>query len=68
MQALIQAAVDYVRELGGRTVEAYPTVPRSGRLPPVSSFMGIPAVFERAGFVQVARPSEAKVVLRYEIE
>jgi hypothetical protein len=30
--------------------------------------MGIPAAFERAGFVQVARPSQAKVVLRYEIE
>ena len=68
MQALIQAAVEYVRELGGRTVEAYPTVPRNGKLPPVSSFMGIPAVFERVGFVQVARPSQAKVVLRYEIE
>lgn len=68
MKALIQAAVDYVRELGGRTLEAYPTVPRTGKLPPASSYMGIPAAFERAGFVQVARPSQAKVVLRYEIE
>lgn len=68
MLALIRAAVDHVRAHGGRTIEAYPTVPRRGKLPPVSSFMGIPAVFERAGFVQVARPSEAKMVLRYEIE
>src|SRR3970282_1818064 len=59
MKALIQAAVDYVRELGGRTLEAYPTVPRTGKLPPVSSFMGIPAAFERAGFVQGARPAQA---------
>jgi GNAT superfamily N-acetyltransferase len=68
MSALIRAAVDYVREQGGRIVEAYPTVPRRGRLPPVSSYMGIPAAFERAGFVQVARPSAAKVVLRYDLE
>jgi hypothetical protein len=29
--------------------------------------MGVPASFERAGFVECARPSEAKVVMRYHI-
>jgi GNAT superfamily N-acetyltransferase len=61
---LIRAAVDHARKNGARVIEAYPTVPRKGELPPVSSFMGIPAVFERAGFVACARPSASKVILR----
>jgi GNAT superfamily N-acetyltransferase len=67
-QALIGAAVDYVRQKGGKIVEAYPTVPKSKKVPPVSSYMGFPAMFERAGFVECARPSKSRVVLRYTIE
>jgi GNAT superfamily N-acetyltransferase len=62
---LIRAAVDYVRRQGGKVVEAYPTQPRERRLPPVSSFMGLPGMFEAAGFVEVARPSPSKVIMRY---
>ena len=64
---LIRGSIDYVRGQGGEIVEAYPTQPVGGRLPPVSSFMGIPAVFEQAGFVECARPSKSKVVMRYYI-
>jgi GNAT superfamily N-acetyltransferase len=65
---LIRAAVEFVRKAGGRVVEAYPTNPKGGRLPPVSSFMGMPVLFEKAGFVECARPSASKVVMRYYIE
>jgi len=65
---LIRGAIDYVRKQGGQIVEAYPTPPRSGQLPPVSSFMGIPAVFEQVGFVECARPSKSKVIMRYYID
>jgi GNAT superfamily N-acetyltransferase len=65
--ALIEGAVEHVRASGGRIVEAYPTRPRGKKLDPVSSFMGVPASFERAGFVECARPSEAKVVMRRRI-
>jgi len=61
---LIRAAVRYVRERGGRLIEAYPTDPRGKRLQPVSSFMGTPSVFAKAGFRECARPSEAKVIMR----
>lgn len=64
-EALIQAALEYVRSQGGQVVEAYPTQPGEGPLPPVSSFMGVPAIFERAGFVECARPSKRKVIMRY---
>ena len=68
LYGLIRGAVEYVRSQGGKIVEAYPTVPKRAQLPPVSAFMGLPAVFEKAGFVECARPSKSKVVMRYYIE
>jgi GNAT superfamily N-acetyltransferase len=67
-EALLRAAVGYVRGQGGKVVEAYPTQPRAARLPPVSSYMGVPAMFERSGFVECARPSKSRVIMRYTIE
>lgn len=67
-KALIQGAQQYVASQGGLLLEAYPTVPR-GRslLPPVSSFMGIQKSLRNAGFVEVARASRAKSIMRYQI-
>jgi GNAT superfamily N-acetyltransferase len=66
--AMIGGAVDYVRARGGRVLEAYPTVPRRGKLPPVSSFMGFPDLFARAGFKECARPSAARMIMRRVID
>jgi len=63
-EALIGGALDYVRSRGGSMVEAYPTPPKEAPLAPVSSFMGLPAMFIRAGFVECARPSGSKRVMR----
>jgi GNAT superfamily N-acetyltransferase len=63
--ALIQAAIDYAREQGGTIIEAYPTIPKDGQLAPTSSFMGLPSVFQKAGFVECARPSKRKMIMRY---
>ena len=65
--ALIKGAVEHVKRSGGRVVEAYPTRPRGKRLEAVSSFMGLPAMFERAGFVECARPSDARLIMRCDI-
>ncbi|MFC1481559.1 GNAT family N-acetyltransferase [Candidatus Neomarinimicrobiota bacterium] len=62
---LIEGVVQYVDEQGGQIIEAYPSCPKSGQMPPVNSFMGIPKVLEQAGFVEVARPSSAKAIYRY---
>jgi GNAT superfamily N-acetyltransferase len=67
-EALIEAAVAYVGEQGGQVVEAYPTPAQGKRLPPVSSFMGTPAMFQRVGFVECARPSKSRVIMRYYIK
>lgn len=62
---LIRGAVEYAKSRDARIIEAYPTVSRGGRMPPVSSFMGIPHLFEQAGFKEVARPSKSKMIMRY---
>jgi GNAT superfamily N-acetyltransferase len=61
---LIDGAVEWARSQGAKIVEAYPTVPRGRTLPPVSSYMGLPVHFQRAGFTEAARPSAAKAVMR----
>jgi len=63
-EALIGGALDYVRSRGGAIVEAYPTSPKKTPLAPVSSFMGLPSMFTRAGFVECARPSPSKRIMR----
>ncbi len=64
--ALIRAAVEYAAEQGAQIVEAYPTVPRGpGKLAPVSSYLGTPTMYERAGFVECARPSQSRMIMRY---
>ena len=63
--AMIRAAVAHARAQGGRIVEAYPTAPRPGTLPPVSSYMGIAQDLLAAGFEEVARPSKSRLILRY---
>ena len=64
-EELIKAAVHYAASRGAEIVEAYPTSPRGRELAPVSIYMGLPAMFKRAGFVECARPSEAKVIMRW---
>ncbi|MDX1599929.1 MAG: GNAT family N-acetyltransferase [Anaerolineales bacterium] len=65
---MLQGAVDYVAAQGGEIVEAYPTIPREGKLPPVSSFMGTPKMYEAVGFVKVSQPSESRAIYRYLIQ
>jgi GNAT superfamily N-acetyltransferase len=64
---LIRGAVRHAAKRGATIVEAYPTCPRGRDLAPVSSYMGVPSIFERAGFVEVARPSKAKAVMRLDL-
>jgi len=63
-EELIRGAVGYAKSRGAEIVEAYPTVPRGKELAPVSVYMGVPAMFKRAGFKECARPSAAKMVMR----
>jgi GNAT superfamily N-acetyltransferase len=63
---LVGAAVEYVRERGGRIVEAYPRR-EAGDHPMGTSWSGLLPVFEAAGFEEIARPSSVRAVVRYTV-
>jgi GNAT superfamily N-acetyltransferase len=49
-RALLAAAIEYAREHGADTIEAYPLHEGRGRVPSSSAYVGTQAMFERAGF------------------
>jgi GNAT superfamily N-acetyltransferase len=63
---LIRAAVDHATRSGATTVEAYPIEPQAGRrLTPAFVYTGPASAFRQAGFVQVARRSQTRPIMRY---
>ena len=53
---LLDAAIEYAREHGATTLEAYPVeVPKGGRIPAANAYHGTLTMFERAGFTVVER-------------
>jgi GNAT superfamily N-acetyltransferase len=61
---LLAAAVDYARQQGARIVEGYPVEVRKGRMPDPFVYTGLPSSFEKAGFVEVARRSPTRPIMR----
>jgi GNAT superfamily N-acetyltransferase len=49
-QALLDAAVDYVRQHGATLLEAYPVETEGARVPAAHAYKGTLSMFERAGF------------------
>jgi len=64
MHALVDAAVKFARDHGATTIEAYPQ-DTAGRQPSADdAFVGLLPVFERAGFVEVARHTPNRPLVR----
>jgi GNAT superfamily N-acetyltransferase len=61
---LLKVAVDYVRGRGGEILEGYPVDARKD-MPAPFIFTGTAAAFHEAGFVEVARRSEKRPIMRY---
>ena len=61
---LITAACEFARSLGATVVEGYPVEPRKDAIPDVFAFMGLPHAFEACGFVEVARRSPTRPIMR----
>lgn len=64
---LLEAALKYVKENGGKIVEGYPIEPKKERIPSASAYTGLASTFRKAGFVEVARRSENRPIMRYVI-
>lgn len=65
---LIKAAIEYVNKQGGKMLEAYPVEPKKERAPAVFVWTGLAAAFQKAGFVECARRSETRPMMRYDIK
>lgn len=64
--ALIRAAAAYAREQGAEVLEAYP-VEHESKVNGSGEFTGFASTFRRAGFVEAARRSEKRPVMRLEL-
>jgi len=67
MAQLIKAAVEYARQHGARIIEGYPYDPASGRSADPFMFTGMTSAFYKAGFIEVARPTQTRTIVRYVI-
>lgn len=62
--ALLEAAAAYAKKLGAKMVEGYPQDLGSKILPAAFVWTGLKKTYDRAGFVEVARRSPAKPIMR----
>jgi len=61
---LLQAAIDYVRQKGGRIIEGYAIESRKKAIPDLFAYQGPVRTYLDAGFVEVARRSETRPIMR----
>lgn len=65
--ALLEGAAGFVGAQGGSIVEGYPVEPEVESYPAVYAWTGTAAAFRRAGFVEVARRSATRPIMRREL-
>ena len=66
--ALLRAAIGFVRKHGGQVIEGYPVEAKKGEMPAVFAWTGVASAFRKAGFVECARRSATRPIMRYQIE
>ena len=66
MRPLIRGALELARARGAELVEAYPLDPGPGQRPSLK-FTGVASAFRGEGFVEVARRSGVRVIMRREL-
>ncbi|HUK14064.1 MAG TPA: GNAT family N-acetyltransferase [Thermoanaerobaculaceae bacterium] len=62
--ALIAAAAAHARERGATMLEAYPVEPYADRMPAAFAWTGTASAFRKAGFVEAARRSRTRPIMR----
>jgi GNAT superfamily N-acetyltransferase len=60
---LLEAAASYARTEGARILEGYPAEAK-GKLPDAFVWRGLPSAFSKAGFVEAARRSPSRPIMR----
>jgi GNAT superfamily N-acetyltransferase len=64
---LLEAAARHARDGGADCLEGYPVEPRKDSMPDAWVFTGLAGAFRRSGFVEVARRSETRPIMRREL-
>ena len=62
-RALALATIDYARQRGARSLEAYPMMTARGALD-VELHVGLRSMFAESGFTEVSQPTARRVVMR----
>ncbi len=62
--ALLAGALDLARRRGARAIEAYPVDAAVKKASSADLYWGALALYERAGFAEVARPTPSRAVVR----
>lgn len=62
--ALLRGAADFVGKHGGTIVEGYPIEPDRANYPAVYAWVGVASAYREAGFVEVARRSPTRPIMR----
>ena len=62
---ILEAVVAYVKNRGGRIVEGYPVEPKKGKTADVFAWTGLVSFFDKAGFVECARRSATRPIMRF---
>lgn len=62
---LLRAAAEMAIARGARVVEGYPQSLSMAKIPDSFVWTGLPSAFERAGFIEVARRSPARPIMRF---
>jgi GNAT superfamily N-acetyltransferase len=65
---LLKAAVLYAATNGARIVEGYPVEPKDNKAPDPFVYTGLVSAFKQAGFVEEARRSETRPIMRYYLQ
>jgi GNAT superfamily N-acetyltransferase len=61
---LLREAVEFARAQGATRVEGYPVEPVTDSVPDVFAWTGFAATYARAGFIEVARRSPTRPIMR----
>src|SRR5574341_389429 len=62
---LLSACIEYVKKKGGKVLEGYPIELKKKRMPYVFAWTGLTNTFKTAGFIECARRSETRPIMRY---
>ena len=62
---LLQAVIEHVKRQDGRVLEGYPVEPKKDKMPAAFAWTGLASAFKKVGFVEVARRSETRPIMRF---